>query len=206
MQERALLNAPKKKKPAFGLKTLLQYCFIGDVLIGTKEFEEALKNISSSDAKKIARGIAIAAHIEQESMDYYSKQAERFSDAQMRDFFVFLAGQEKEHFTTINALKKSLEKNGKWIEPKILAKKHAGFFAKKDWDKEQSAGEGITAILFALWKEKQAREFYLGIVARTKNAAGKRFFSALADFEKGHAEMLESFVENSYYTQELIMG
>ena len=101
-------------------------------------------------------------------------------------------------------MKESLEREGKWIEPKIPESKRPEIFSKKDWDKGNS--EGITAVLFALWKEKEAQEFYLGIAKRLKNEGTKRFFNALAEFEKGHAEMLAEYVEESHYSRELIMG
>lgn len=172
--------------------------------IGSKELEKALKDISSGDLKKVALGIGVAAGIESESIKFYSRQAEKFRGGQEEHFFKFLAKQEEEHLQTLNSLKASLEKEGKWIEVKLSDMKKPEIFPKRDWDKEK--GEGITAVLFALWKEKQAREFYEGIAKGIKEKGAREFFLALAEFEKGHAEMLEEYVEESYYTHELIMG
>ncbi|MCX6801932.1 MAG: hypothetical protein NT067_02350 [Candidatus Diapherotrites archaeon] len=61
-------------------------------------------------------------------------------------------------------------------------------------------------MLFALWKEKEAMEFYSGAAEKIADKNGKKFFLALAEFEKGHADMLSEFVEDSFYSHELIMG
>jgi len=172
--------------------------------IGSKELEKALADIYSGDLKKVVQGIGVAAAIESESIKFYSRQAEKFKGGQEEHFFRFLAKQEEEHLEAINSLKDSLEKEGKWVEVNFPDIKKPEIFPKRDWDKEKS--EGITAVLFALWKEKQAREFYQEISEGIKERGAKEFFLALAEFEKGHAEMLEEYVEESYYTNELIMG
>jgi len=169
----------------------------------SEQLSQALEKVSSENLKQVAEGIQAAAQIESEGISFYGKQAEKFGESQTGSFFKFLQGQEEEHLKAIGELKQALEEKGDWVEPK-LSKPEKKMFSKKDWDKENS--EGITAILFALWKEKQAREFYEGIASRIKNDGAKKFFLALAEFEKGHAEMLEEFVEDSYHTSELIMG
>jgi len=177
---------------------------LAEKIIGADEIEKALEKISSKDAKKASEGLFVAAGIEAESIGFYTMQAEKFKGDQMESFFKFLVKQEKGHLNAINSLKTSLEKTGKWIEPQLPKQAKPDIFAKKDWDKERP--EGLTAILFALWKEKQAQEFYLGIVERVESKEAKQFFNALANFEKGHAEMLAEYAEESYFTEELIMG
>lgn len=172
--------------------------------IGKKELENALKKVSSKDVKEVAEGLSIAAGIESESIGFYSKQAEKFTGEETGYFFTFLANQEREHLQLIQKLKEGLESKGTWVEVSVPKDKRPEMFSKKDWDKGKK--EGLTAILFALWKEKQAREFYLGIAERIGNKSVKEFFKALAEFEKGHEELLSELVEESYYTRELIMG
>ncbi len=172
--------------------------------IGSKQLNQALERVSSPDLKQVADGILIAAGIESESIAFYENQAAKFQGGQMEHFFNFLAGQEKEHLGAVAGLKEALLKEGKWVEPKLPKKERPKIFSKRDWDK--GAQEGLTAVLFALWKEKQAREFYEGVGARIKSNGAKNFFLALADFEKMHAEMLEEYVKDSYYAHELIMG
>ena len=172
--------------------------------IGSRDLKKALEKVSSTDLKEAAQGLEVAAGIEAESIGFYSKQAEKFSGQEAGQFFSFLVGQEREHLQAIESLKAGLEKEGKWIEAKVPENERPEIFSKKDWDKENK--EGLTAVLFALWKEKQAQEFYEGIAARIENKAVKEFFQALAGFEKGHAEMLSEMVDESYYSRELIMG
>lgn len=171
--------------------------------VASEQLKDALEKVSSTDLKEVGEGVSMAAEIEREGIDFYGKQAEKFAGSQTGHFFEFLKGQEEEHLEAVKKLKASLEGQGKWVEPE-LSRPEVKMFSKKDWDK--GAEGGLTAVLFALWKEKQAREFYEGVAARIKNEGAKRFFLALAEFEKGHAKMLEEFVEDSYYTRELIMG
>ncbi len=172
--------------------------------IGSEQLEKALGQISSGNALESAKGIGIALGIEEESISFYTTQAEKAKGTEMEQFFRFLAEQEKGHLEAINSLKESLEKKSKWIKPELPENERPEIFVKKDWDKEDL--EGLTAILFALWKEKQAQEFYADIAEKVKDAKTKEFFKALSEFEKGHAEMLSEYAEESYYSHELIMG
>ena len=172
--------------------------------IDAEELEKALEQIGSGNAKEAAKGIEIALEIEEESISFYTAQAEKTKDTEMKQFFRFLAEQEKGHLNAINSLKESLETKGEWVKPVLPGKERPEIFAKKDWDKEDL--EGLTAILFALWKEKQAQEFYEKIAEKVNDSQAKEFFLALAEFEKGHAEMLSEYAEESYYSHELIMG
>ncbi|MBN2067115.1 MAG: ferritin family protein [Candidatus Diapherotrites archaeon] len=171
--------------------------------IGAKELKQALEKVSSNDLNQVAEGIAIAAGIESEGIAFYEKQAALF-EGETKSFFTFLAGQEKEHLQAINELKNTLEKTGQWVEIMLPELKKPKIFSKKDWDKGNK--DGLTAVLFALWKEKQAREFYEGVAKAIQDEGAKQFFLALAEFEKMHAALLEEYVEDSYYTHELIMG
>src|SRR3989338_9151257 len=101
-------------------------------MIGTKDLENALGLVSSRNKKEIAKGIAIAAVIEWESVEFYSKQEKAFDDADTKKFFSFLVGQEKQHLAAVNALKKALEADSKWVEPKLDAGDAPNIFPKKD--------------------------------------------------------------------------
>ena len=173
--------------------------------IGTKDFEAAIEKISSGDAKLAAEGVAIVVEIEQESIKFYSDQAENAKGSEIESFFSFLANQERAHLKAVGELKHALEGQGKWVEPLLPELKKPGIFSKKDWDKEQGM-EGVTAILFALGKEKQAQAFYEKIAAGVEGEGVKRFFTALAGFEKLHVELLGQYVDDSFYSDELIMG
>ena len=88
--------------------------------------------------------------------------------------------------------------------PRTCRRSKPEIFSKKDWDR--GVEDGLKAVLFALWKEKQAQEFYEGIALRLKDKAAVSFFQELAKFEKRHADLLAEYVDESYYVHELIMG
>jgi len=168
------------------------------------DLRDAVNKIASSDAKIASQGVAIAAGIESESIAFYAKQAENFKGTETEYFFKFLEKQERGHLDAINELRSKLEKEGIWIEPTLPEKDGPKIFSKKDWDKEHK--DGLTAVLFALWKEKRAQEFYEEVSEKSESTGMKHFFKRLAEFEKNHAALLAEFVEESYYSNELIMG
>jgi len=168
-----------------------------------KELMEAVDLVSSDNKEDIARGLATAATIEQESIDFYSRWAEKVSNSDAKNFFNFLVKQEQEHLTAINELKLSIESDGSWVLPK-MPKEDFSVFAPSEWDKGEE--DAVTAVLFALWKEREAREFYLKAASLVRDVNGKKFFELLAAFEQDHADMLGEYVEESFYSNELIMG
>ncbi|MCX6801933.1 MAG: hypothetical protein NT067_02355 [Candidatus Diapherotrites archaeon] len=95
------------------------------------ELAEAVALVSSKSRAKIAEGLEIAEKIESDSIEFYSRQAEKAQSTEQRNFFSFLAGQEKEHLESIGAIKKALLEKGKWVSPK-LGKEKFNAFSKKD--------------------------------------------------------------------------
>jgi len=163
----------------------------------------AAELVSSGNKDDIARGLGTAESIEQESIAFYTTWAQKAKNLEMKKFFEFMVDQEKGHLEAIGKLKASIAEKGEWQVPE-LQKTDFKVFTEKDWDKgEQGA---VTAVLFALWKEREAREFYYSISANVTDANAKKFFEALAEFEQDHADMLGEYVEESFYSHELIMG
>lgn len=168
--------------------------------------EELLKAaglISSNNMEEIAKGLGTAEGIERESIEFYSNQAKKASDSHLQGFFEFLVEQEKEHLNAINKLRKAVEEKGEWTIPE-LPKAEFKVFSERNWDKGKESE--VTPVLFAFWKEKEAQEFYSKTAKQIKNEKGREFFEKLAEFEKGHADMLSEYIEDSFYSHELVMG
>ena len=103
------------------------------------------------------------------------------------------------HLQKINELQKNLKKNNNLEKigfPKNISPKIHGIPAGK---------EEMTTILYALWREKKAVEFYDGAAKKTRGIV-KDFFEELAKFEKEHVALLEEYVESMINSGELIMG
>jgi len=164
---------------------------------------DAADLVSSGNKEDIQRGLSIAASVEKESIEFYSKQAEKSKNAELKKFWEWLVKEEKGHLKAIENVKKSVQESNDWM---LMAMPNEEFkaFAEKDWDREEQ--DSFTAVLFALWKEEEAKKFYLKAAAQTKDENAKKFFEKLADFEHSHARLLGEFVEESYYSHELIMG
>jgi len=167
------------------------------------ELMKAASLVSSGSKGEIARGLSTAVSIEQESIDFYSNWAGKAQNSELKEFFKFMVKQEEGHLAAINKLKESIQEKGEWLKANIPMEDFK-VFAPENWDKGQEIA--VTAILFALWKEKEAEEFYRKTAEKISDEKGKAFFNELAEFEKGHAEMLGEFVEDSFYSHELIMG
>jgi rubrerythrin len=172
--------------------------------IKTRRLIKALEELSSDDISQVARGLTAAIRMEKESVMFYSKHAEKASNRDFGAFFLWLAEQEREHYRVLSRLKKSLKKSGSYEVTKLSAKHGPKLFTKEELLTEHE--DSITPILFALWKEKQAEEFYIKASKKVKAKPLKRLFKALARFEREHAEYLEEYVEHSFYSRELIMG
>ena len=168
-----------------------------------KDLMAAAELISSGNRDDLVKGLGTAESIEQESIAFYTTWAQKAKNMEMKKFFEFMAGQEKGHLEAIGKLKASIGEKGEWDIPE-LQKADFKVFTEKDWDKGEQ--DAVTAVLFALWKEREAREFYLSAAANVKDESARKFFEALAEFEQGHADMLGEYIEESFYSHELIMG
>ncbi|MEK6959148.1 MAG: ferritin family protein [archaeon] len=169
--------------------------------VKAKEILETIKKLDHDSKESIMHALNIAQHIEEASKGFYEKEVEKTKGSELNPFFVFLVKEENMHLTKILELKKMLEKNAGPInhEIKFTINKPPAIHAIPAGMQE------MTAVLYALWREKKAVEFYSEAAEKTTNSVSK-FFGELADFEKGHVLLLETIVEDSQNTNELIMG
>lgn len=162
------------------------------------EILKVLEKIDYESADSIIKALDIAANEEKSAIGLYKAEAEKNKGTELESFFEFMRKEEVMHFEKIQELKKIVG-TGKKDEVKFKHEKHPIIHFSK-----QGSGE-ITAVLFALWREKKAIEFYSAAAAKTKGNV-KAFFLDLVKFERGHSEMLEAYVESTQNVGELIMG
>ncbi|MFA6269108.1 MAG: ferritin family protein [archaeon] len=166
-----------------------------------KEILETIKVLDPHSKESIINALNIAEHIESSSMDFYKKESTKTQNGELHPFFVFLVKEEEMHLAKILELRKLLEQSQGPLkhEIKFTNNKPPGIHAIPAGQQE------MTAVLYALWREKKAVEFYSDAEDKTLGAV-KKFFGELAEFEKGHVALLEKIVEESQNTDELIMG
>ena len=168
-------------------------------LVGAKEVLEVIKALDGDSKESILRALNLAEHVEETAGNFYQKEAEKTKGTPLEAFFVFMVKEEDMHLAKIKELKENLETSetvmhvsfDKNIAPEIKA--------------IPAGQEDMTALLYALWREKKAEDFYRKASEKTTGEVAK-FFLDLAEFEKGHVQLLEEYVENVQNADELIMG
>ena len=167
--------------------------------IQSKEILEVINKLDSNSKESIINALNLAEHVERTSGDFYLKELEKNKGNELESFFAFMVKEEEMHLNKILELKSEIENNAEIKEfnfPRNTAPEIRSIPAGKD---------EMTSLLFALWREKKAEDFYRKASEKTKGKVSF-FFSELADFEQTHVKLFEEYVENIYNTDELIMG
>jgi len=169
--------------------------------VKAKEVLDTIKTLDNDSKESILQALNIAEHVEASAKDFYEKEAKKTAGSEMGSFFAFLVREEEMHLAKIFELRKMLEKSqGKLAHDiKFTTNKPPAVHAIPAGMQE------MTAVLYALWREKKAVDFYAEAAGKTTGAVSK-FFMELTEFEKGHVTLLEAIVEDSQNTDELIMG
>jgi len=161
-----------------------------------KMFEEIFD--SGDDA---GTALDFAEDLERKSIKFYSEKASEMDELNQkdaRDLFKFLVSQENSHLKAVLELKKNLGKKIDWkhaseiISPDLFA----GFRSKRT--QEIPIPEEI--LESAIRAEEDAVDFYTEFASKIASESGKSFFMRLAQFEKKHAELLDSLLALSEVT------
>ncbi len=166
--------------------------------VKAKEILKAIEDLDHNSTKTVLEALKIAEYIEQASGDFYKKEVEKTKGTELEEFYNFLVKEEEMHLRKIKELETELKND----QLKTIS------FEKNSLPKIQpkSVAQGeLTAILYGLWKEKKAVEFYSEAGKKTSGAV-KIFFEELAEFEKEHVALFENLVESTQNVNELIMG
>lgn len=166
--------------------------------VKAKEVLRAIEQLDQNSVKTVLEALKIAEHVERASGEFYSKEAEKTKGTELEAFFSFLVKEEEMHLAKIKELEEKLGK-GKLEKVKFTLNAPPRIHSIPAGQSE------MTAILYGLWREKKAVEFYSEAAEKTKGAV-KSFFEELAGFEKGHVALFEQLIEGMQNVEELIMG
>ena len=168
-------------------------------LVKAKEVLDVIKHLDGNSKESILTALNLAEHVEKTAGEFYEKEVEKTKGTELESFFAFMAKEEEMHLAKIEELKSKIE-SGENID-KI------GFDTNvaPQIHSIKAGQEEMTAILYALWREKLAVDFYEKAGEKT-NENVKAFFEELAEFERGHVALLEQYVELMQNADELIMG
>ncbi|MFA5764020.1 MAG: ferritin family protein [archaeon] len=168
-------------------------------LTSAKEILSVIEQLNGDSKESILKALNLAEHVEITSGEFYKLEAQKTKGTELHEFFIFMEKEEEMHLAKILELKAQLENKEELTEigfEKNAAPRIKSIPAGKD---------DMTALLYALWREKKAQDFYEQASKKT-NGKVAHFFSELAEFEHGHVLLLEEYVENIYNADELIMG
>ncbi len=138
--------------------------------------------------------INLAKTKEEGSYNAYVCFAEKVKDKLVKDFFLELAEEEKEHIKLLDSLTlksiKGYEK--KDIEDLKLSK----FLVEVSFDEEMTIQD---AMLYAIKREDHAVEFYSKLLNATLEEQVRNTFTRILDEEKTHKRKLEEEYDNLVY-------
>jgi len=168
-------------------------------LVKAKEVLEVIEQLDPNSKESILSALNLAEHVEKTAGEFYTLEVKKTKGSELESFFAFMAREEDMHLAKILELKAQVQNGGEITKigfPENAAPKIGAISAGQ---------EEITAILYALWREKKAEDFYSKAAGRTDGNV-RVFFEELAVLEKGHVELLEQYVELMQNADELIMG
>ncbi|MBT4870094.1 MAG: ferritin family protein [Candidatus Diapherotrites archaeon] len=168
-------------------------------LVKAKEILEVIEQLDSNSKESILKALNLAEHVEKTAGEFYKTEVEKTKGNELEAFFTFMVKEEDMHLAKIQELKSQIKNGGEVT--KIGFQQNAA----PEIHSISAGQEEMTAILYALWREKKAQDFYEKAAARTEGNV-RVFFEELAVFERGHVELLEEYVELMQNSNELIMG
>jgi len=158
------------------------------------KFEQEFSVDLDSPNLDVVKAVEVGIEIEQRGEKYYFEGAEKVSDEELKRFLMFLGKQEIEHFEILNRLKQSLQEKQQWIETTDKLEKPE-IFQKGKEPVIKEGSEDLEILMHALEVEKQTRDYYRKFAENIDDATGKHFFEKLADFEQGHADLIQAMID-----------
>jgi rubrerythrin len=134
---------------------------------------------------------------------FYKRAGEKVSNRDLSALLDRLAGEEKDHYWTLEAEYDSLVRSEKWVTyndimrktglpeiPEEMTEIHRNRLALLN-----STNESREILSIAIELEEQARDFYLAQIDKVNDPAAADFYSYLSKFEQGHVNILLSWMK-----------
>lgn len=158
-----------------------------------QETIEEVKNL-----KGIEEAIALAIEREKEARDFYLQQAGLMENPKFKELYEELAAEEVKHLGYLENYRDKKEL------PKISTEVPSGQSFSPEFDTSQTKVGEITLgdagiLLAAMRHERKSEDFYSEMAKKVEDEAQKKFFEMLSRYERGHYEMIDSYLE--YITQ-----
>lgn len=144
--------------------------------------------------KGIEEAIALALEREKEARDFYLNKATLMENPKFKELYEQLADEEKRHIGYLENYRDKKEL------PVVSTDVHSGQSFTPEFDPARTKGGIITLgddgiLLAAMRHERKSEDFYSEVAKRAVDDAQRNFFEMLAGYERGHYELIESYLD-----------
>ncbi|MDQ1280517.1 MAG: hypothetical protein QG670_1780 [Thermoproteota archaeon] len=157
--------------------------------------EEVFKSLDeyfASQNDDIIKGLTIGIELETKGRSFYLAKYQEFKN----DVFNFLADDELQHLKALENVKEIIERRGQWVEVRKVQLKNLGrpklFEGGQTEPKIADESSTRSILLAALSAESKSEEFYNRMAEKVKDEDAKKFFTALANLERRHFEIIRN--------------
>jgi rubrerythrin len=160
-----------------------------------------MKGSTRESLDALSRGIngELAAYV------FYKRASEKLSGDEVAGMLDRLAGEEKDHYWTLETEYDSLVRSEKWVTyndimrkeglpeiPEEMAETH-----KKRLDALEDTNDTRAILQIAIELETEARNLYQSQIEKVDDPAAKEMFEFLSKFEQGHINVINNWLTKS---------
>ena len=133
---------------------------------------------------------------------FYKRASEKIEDQQIAAMLIKLAGEEKDHYWTLETEYDSLVRSEKWISyndimrkdglpeiPEEMSGKH-----KKRLEALEATSDIRSILGMAVELEEEARDFYRSQIDKIDDPLAKEMYTFLSKFEQGHINVINGWL------------
>ena len=151
---------------------------------------EEVKNL-----KGIEEAVALAIEREREARDFYLSKAALMANPKFKELYEYLANEEVKHLGYLEEYRDQREL------PLTSTEIPSGQSFTPEFDIGRIKGGEITLgdagiLLASMRHERKSEDFYSEVAKRVEDEGLKKFFEMLAGYERGHYELIDSFLED----------
>ncbi|MBU0640623.1 MAG: ferritin family protein [Planctomycetes bacterium] len=150
-----------------------------------------------AEVTKLAEGLLAAIKAERDGHSFYSMAATSAQDQKAKGVFAQLAAEELEHMNFLTQHYESVLKSGRPDQTARLGPRAdfgglSPIFSDGVRTRIKGAHFEMSALSIGMQLEADAVKFYQAQSAAARDAAVKKFFNELAEWESGHYQALRS--------------
>lgn len=159
-------------------------------------YQETIEEVRNLNG--IEEAIALAIEREKEAREFYLQQAGLMENPKFKELYEELAAEEMKHLGYLENYRDKKEL------PSISTEVPSGQSFSPEFDVSRTKVGEITLgdagiLLAAMRHERKSEDFYSEMAKRVEDETQKKFFEMLSRYERGHYEVIDSYLE--YITQ-----